>query len=125
MFFIHPAPHDHHADIPARHDRPGRSLLPALCLAAVAVLGGIVTAPVAATSEPVPSGPTPTDERSVKIPTGDVQPGAHPGQREHQLWLVDQPAERVGSEHEAAHILRVTYYAGRASRVLVMAIDCA
>jgi hypothetical protein len=92
MFFIHPAPHDHHADIPARHDRPGRSLLPALCLAAVAVLGGIVTAPVAATSEPVPSGPTPTDERPVKIPDGatfslELTPANASIKNEDEIWL--------------------------------------
>src|SRR5687768_14290199 len=68
MFFFHPAPHDHHADIPARSDRLGRSLLPALCLAAVMALGGMLTVPVAATSRPAPPDPTPTNGWPVKIP---------------------------------------------------------
>jgi hypothetical protein len=68
MFFFHPAPHEHHADIPARHGRPGRSLVPALCLAAVIALGGMLTFPVAATSRPVP--PDPTADRSVRLPVG-------------------------------------------------------
>lgn len=68
MFLIHPAPHDQHASIPARHGRPGRSLVRALCLVAVMAVGGILVFPVTATSEPVP--PDPTGDRLEKIPYG-------------------------------------------------------
>jgi Bacterial Ig domain len=87
MFFFHPAPHDHHADLPARHDRPGRSLLPVLCLAAVTVLGGILTAPVAATSQPAPPGPT--DDKPVEIPEGKT------------TTLVLAPADETVNENDA------------------------
>jgi hypothetical protein len=91
MFFFHPAPHDHHADIPARHDRPGRSLLPALCLATVMALGGILTFPVAATSEPVPA-PTRPDGKPVEIPKGatfdlELTPANESIKNEDPLWL--------------------------------------
>ena len=91
MFFFHPAPHDHHADIPARHDRPGRSLLPALCLATVMALGGMLTFPVMATSEPVPA-PTRPDGQPVEIPKGasfdlELSPANQSIKNKNWIWL--------------------------------------
>jgi large repetitive protein len=68
MFLFHPAPDDRHEDIPVDHGSPGRSLLLALFLAAITALGGILTLPVSATSQPAP--PDPTDDRSLKLPAG-------------------------------------------------------
>src|SRR5262245_31801988 len=92
MFFFHPAPHNHHAGLPARHDRPGRSLLPALCLAAMLALGGMLTFPVAATSEPTPPEPTPTRDRPVKIPEGakfrlELTPANKSIRNDDEIWL--------------------------------------
>src|SRR5215218_3682844 len=92
MFFFHPATPNHHADLPARHDRPGRSLLPALCLVTVMALGGMLTFPVAATSEPAPPDPTPTNGQSAPIPKGaafglELTP-ANPGiKNDDVIWL--------------------------------------
>jgi hypothetical protein len=92
MFFFHPALHGQHADLPARHDRPGRSLLPALCLAVVTVLGGLLTAPVAATSQPAPPDPAPTSGWPVKIPEEatfslELSPADERIRNEHEIWL--------------------------------------
>ena len=82
--FFHPASHNHHADTPARHGRPGRLLLPALCLAAALVL---LAVPVAATSQPAP--PAPTDDKPVEIPEGAT------------ATLVLTPADETVNESDA------------------------
>jgi Bacterial Ig domain len=92
MFFFHPATPNHYADLPASHDRPGRSLLPALCLATVMALGGMLTFPVAATSEPVPPTPTRPDGQPVEIPEGatfdlELAPADESIKNQDQLWL--------------------------------------
>ena len=66
MFFFHPAPQDQRADIPPRHAGAGWSLLPAVALAALMVLGGILTVPASSRT----AQPEPTDGRSVDIPAG-------------------------------------------------------
>jgi Bacterial Ig domain len=92
MFFFRPVTPNHHADLPARHDRPGRSLLPALCLAAVMALGGMLTFPVAATSQPAPPDPTPTNGWPVKIPEEatfslELTPADERIRNEDEIWL--------------------------------------
>ena len=81
--FFHPASDNHHADIPARHGRPGRLLLPALCLAAALVL---LAVPVAATSQPAPPAPT---DKPVEIPEGAT------------ATLVLTPADETVNENDA------------------------
>ena len=98
MFFFHPATKDHHADLPARHDRPGRSVLPALCLAAVMGLGGMLTFPVAATSEPVPPDPTPTNGQSVKKQTTaglELTPANPNVKNDDKIWLGESRTYKV------------------------------
>jgi hypothetical protein len=92
MFFFHPAPHDHHADIPADQRGARRSLLLALSLVAITALGGILAGPVAATSEPAPPDPTQTDDRSVEIPEGatvilELNPADPKIKNEDEIWL--------------------------------------
>jgi hypothetical protein len=84
---FHPASQHHHEDIPARHGRPGRLLLRALCLAAALILGGMLTVPVAATSQPAPPGPT--DDKPVEIPEGAA------------ATLVLTPADETVNENDA------------------------
>ena len=67
-------------------------LLPALCLAAAVVLGGMLTVPVAATSAPVPPNPTRADGQPVEIPGGatfslELSPAEEGITNEDQLWL--------------------------------------
>ena len=66
MFFFHSAPQDHRADIPPRQVGAGWSLLLAVALAALMILGGILTAPASSRT----AQPEPTDDRSVDIPAG-------------------------------------------------------
>jgi hypothetical protein len=91
MFFFHPAPHDHHADIPADHRRPGRSALLVLSLAAITTLGGILAGPVAATSQA--AQPDPSRDRWVRIPVGATAElkltPADGTDEQDEIWLGD------------------------------------